>query len=105
MRNFRSKTGPFKDRPFYTKDEIEQTCLDELRAVGLLPIDPTPIRIERFIEKKFGFSHRYEVLPADILGFSLFGSKGVEAIIIAQALEEELTASSRRRINTTLAHE
>jgi len=105
MRNFKATTGPFKNRPYYTQDEIEQTCLDELGAVELLPSDPTAIRIDRFIEKKFGISHRYEVLPINILGFSLFGSKGVEVIVVAQSLEEESTDSSRRRINTTLAHE
>ncbi len=105
MRNFKATTGPFKNRPFYTPDEIEQTCLDELRAVGLLPTDPAPIRIDRFIEKKFGISHQYQALPTDVLGFSLFGSKGVEAIFVARSLEEDSTISSRRRVNTTLAHE
>lgn len=53
MRTFRSKKGPFTEAPYFEKSEIEAICLDELMKVGLLPKQAEPIRIDRFIEKRF----------------------------------------------------
>lgn len=105
MKTFRSKTGPVPTRPFFKDYEIEQTCMDELGKAGLLPELPGPIRIDRFIEKRFKISHQYEDLPVGILGFTKFGPNGVEKIIVAKSLEDESTIVSSRRLRTTLAHE
>lgn len=105
MKNFRAKTGPFAEQPFFKPEEIEETCLNELKKLDLLPVEPSPIRIERFIEKKFGVSEQYEELEEGILGFTKFGKKGVEEIYVARSLDDEGTNVSRRRIRTTLAHE
>jgi hypothetical protein len=40
-----------------------------------------------------------------VLGFTQFGPKGVQAIVVARALDEEGTKPAERRIRTTLAHE
>lgn len=105
MKNFRAKRGPFAERPYYEQGEIESMCLDELRKADLLPAQPEPIRIERFIEKRFRVQPRYDDLPDGVLGFTRFGSKGVEAIVVARVLADEGSRAAERRINTTLAHE
>src|SRR5437660_1022719 len=105
MKTFRSKKGPFAKQPYYTDAEIETTCLDELRKVGLLPAQPEPTRIDRFIEKRFGVTPSYEDLGEGILGFTKFGPKGVQEVIVARALEDEGTKPAERRIRSTLAHE
>lgn len=105
MKTCRAVRGPFSERPYYEIEEIERICIDELRAVSLYPVEPKPIRIERFIEKRFGIHPRYEELPEGILGFSEFGVRGLREIVIAKSLAEEATKVSERRVNTTLAHE
>ncbi len=105
MKTFRTNTGPFAERPYYNDEEIEKTCEDELRAVGLFPNAACPIRIDRFIEKRFGVTPRYEELQEGVLGFTVFGAKGVQDVIVAQALDLEGTKAAGRRIRTTLAHE
>jgi hypothetical protein len=105
MRTYRVSSGPFSERPYYSDDEIEHLSADELRAIGLLPVSPQPIRIERFIEKRFGISPQYDDLPDGMLGCTKFGPKGVQAIVVARTLCEEGTKASERRVKTTLAHE
>ena len=105
MRSLRPKTGPFLERPYYTDTEIETTCINELAKVNLMPIHPKPIRIDRFIEKRFGVTPDYADLGKGILGLTKFGSNGVREVIVARALEDEGTKPAERRIRSTLAHE
>ncbi len=105
MKTLRATSGPFKERPHYELREIELICRDELDTVGLLPGDPCPIRIDRFIEKRFGVVPEYEDLSSGVLGYTRFGARGAERIVLSMALSEEGTAASERRVRTTLAHE
>ena len=106
MRSYRSKTGPLSERPHFTLNEIEQMCTTELRRAGLLPSEPGPIRIERFIEKRFGVSPSYEVMPEGVLGFTEFGAAGVVAIVVSRLFEAvDGNQMQERRLRTTLAHE
>ena len=105
MRTFRTDRGPFAARPFYKPTEIDRICGDALKAVGLMPDAPEAIRIDRFVEKHFKVSPRYEALPDGVLGFTAFGPTGVTAIVITTALDDEGGSVSERRIRTTLAHE
>ena len=105
MRTFRSKRGPFVEAPYYEKSEIEAICLDELAKASLLPGRPEPIRIDRFIEKRFGVVPSYEDLTDGVLGMTKFGSRGVQEVIVARRLEDEGTLAAERRIRSTLAHE
>jgi hypothetical protein len=105
MRVYKARSGPFIERPFYTSSEVESMCTEELTSVGLFPLEPSPIRIERFIEKRFNIHPAYELLPDGILGYIIFGEEGVRGIVISSALAEESTRSAERRISTTLAHE
>jgi hypothetical protein len=105
MKSRRSAGGPFAEKPFFTDSDIESMCVDELSKQGLLPDSPGPIRIDRFIEKRFGKPHVYEELPEGVLGVTRFGAKGVQEIVVASFLEEEATKTAERRLRTTLAHE
>lgn len=104
MKSFRAKSGPFQERPYYSDAEIENICSDELRAAALYPGSPSPVRIDRFIEKRF-VTPTYDDLGEGILGLTVFGSGGVKEIIVSSTLEEDGSPASRRRIRTTLAHE
>jgi hypothetical protein len=105
MRTYRARRGPFETRPHYKISEIERICGDALKWVGLLPDNPESIRIDRFVEKYFKVSPRYERLPDSVLGYTAFGAGGVRDIVITTALDEEGGQVSERRIRTTLAHE
>jgi hypothetical protein len=105
MRTIRSTTGPFFERPHFKPGEIEQICTKELRAAGLYPSRPEPIRIERFIEKRFGISAIYEKLPERVLGFTRFGTTGVTEIVVSSDLDGDPATPTERRLRTTLAHE
>jgi len=105
MRTYRTTFGPFTERPYYELAEVEQICADELRKVGLFPQDPEPIRIDRFVEKRFKVVPKYEDLSKGLLGCTKFGPKGVKEIVVLRSLAEENSKVSDRRISTTLAHE
>lgn len=102
---YRSRRGPFQEQPFFQPEEIESLCREELGKFNLLPSSPEPIRVERFIEKRFGITPVYEKLPPGVLGFTRFSTKGVESIVVSRVLSEEETRVSERRVTTTLAHE
>jgi hypothetical protein len=105
MKAIRSRSGPFSERPHFEPSEIDRICVDELRTEGLYPNSPEPIRIDRFVEKRFGIVPRYEDLPEGVLGFTEFSKKGVAAIVISAALDAEGGKVAERRVRTTLAHE
>jgi hypothetical protein len=105
MRNIRSKGGPFLERPHFKRGEIEQICTDELKNVDLYPSSPQAIRIDRFIEKRFSVAPEYQELPEGVLGYTRFGRRGVEAIVIAKALDQGDGRVVERRLRSTLAHE
>jgi Zn-dependent peptidase ImmA (M78 family) len=44
-------------------------------------------------------------MPVGVLGFSTFGSKGMESMHISQALADEEGQPAERRVSSTLAHE
>jgi len=105
MKTIRTRGGPFTERPHFELREIEEICSTELRKVGLYPSAPETIRIDRFIEKRFNISPRYEQLPDGVLGFTRFERGQVAEIVVSQALDEEGSKVSERRLRSTLAHE
>lgn len=105
MKTYKAKSGIFDERVWYEHSEMENICLNALRSVDLLPDSPAPIRIDRFLKKKFGVDAEYENLPDGVLGYTEFGEKGVEKIVIAQSLDIDTSVTSERRIYTTMAHE
>lgn len=105
MRTIRTHSGPFCERPHFEPGEIDRTCVDELRKAGCLPVTPQPIRIDRFVEKRFNVVPEYDELPDGVLGYTRFNKKGVEAIVVAKGLDTDGGKVAERRIRTTLAHE
>jgi hypothetical protein len=100
-------TGPRQTskRSYYSSEQIELICTSELSSAELLPEEPGPIRIDRLLEKRFGITHEYEELPAEVLGYTRFGASGPEAVVINGSLDEEGKQASQRRARATLAHE
>lgn len=105
MKTIRAKSGPFQQRPHFEATEIDRICVDELRKVGLYPSKPEAIRVDRFIEKRFGIAHDYEDLPPGVLGYTKFTTNGVERIVVTRELAERDDDVARRRERATLAHE
>jgi hypothetical protein len=105
MKTIYSKSGPFQERPHFEPGEIDRLCIDELRKAGLYPDSPQPVRIDRFVEKRFNVVPRYEELPEGVLGYTEFDKNGVAAIVISAALDAEGGKVAERRIRTTLGHE
>jgi hypothetical protein len=104
MKTFRAKAGPFAERPYYPDSDIEAICTDELSKFGLLPSQPQPIRVDRFVEKRF-VTPSYEDLGEGVLGLTKFSGSGVAEIIVSSRLDAEGSKVSERRVRTTLAHE
>ena len=104
MRTYRTNSGPFVERPFYPETDIEAICTDELSKLNLLPDQPQPIRIDRFIEKRF-VTPTYEDLGDGILGLTRFSKDGVSAVVVSSRLDAQGSKVSERRIRTTLGHE
>jgi hypothetical protein len=105
MRSYRTSNGPFAEAVFYEDKDIERTCSDALHEQGLLPAKPEAIRIERFIEKRFGISAEYEEMAEGVLGYTRFGAKGAEALYVSKKLADDPSKHAARRLNATLAHE
>lgn len=107
MRHYPTDVGPFTIGLYYEPNEIEEICSNALAETGYLPSDPQPIKIDRFIEKKFNLKQIIcESLPPGWLGYTKFGPAGVEQIYIAPYHEDSpLWIQEHRRVNATLAHE
>lgn len=105
MRTRYRASGPFRETPYYTSGEFERLAENALQDVGALPTNPQPIRIDWFIEKKFGVTPQFEDLPVGVLGMTVFSKNGVAAVLISRELGEDRSLVSERRVRTTLAHE
>ncbi len=92
-------------QPYFSPEEIDRLCEDELRKLALYPAQPEPIRIERYIERRFGISPDYERLPEGVLGYTEFGRAGVERIVLSAELDEDNGTVAQRRLRATMAHE
>lgn len=98
---------PFQStkRLYFTSEQIEKLCEEALLSVNLIPDSPSAVRIDRFLEKKFGISAEYEELPPGVLGFTRFTGDGAESVVVSLSLDEDPSDRSRRRVRSTLAHE
>ncbi|MGH9631359.1 MAG: ImmA/IrrE family metallo-endopeptidase [Bryobacteraceae bacterium] len=105
MKPFRSASGSSARQPYFTPAQIDGMCIDELRKQGMYPSSPQAIRIDRFVEKRFGLVPQYENLPDGVLGYTRFSKTGVDGIVISAALDAEGGKVAERRVRTTLAHE
>lgn len=100
-----SPFGQYKERLIFSKDEIDRICCEALADVGLLPTEPSPIRIDRFIEKKFKSHIEYTDFSDGVLGCTVFDKEGaVKRVGVASSLDDG-TQIGHRRVRSTLAHE
>jgi hypothetical protein len=104
VRTRRSQSGPFREQVYYGDHDFESICLDALKASACLPTAPSPVRIDRFVEKHFG-NLQFVDLGPNILGCTEFSAQGVSAILISSSLEEETGKPAERRLRSTIAHE
>ena len=105
MKTFRTTRGPFTERPHFEEKDVETICLDELSKVDLLPPTPAPVRIDRFIEKRFRVTVEPFDLKDGILGFTEFGANGVCGVYVSRSLDDDKSKSAQRRVRSTIAHE
>ena len=109
----KSKTDtacPFPRKIYIPEKRMERLCSEALVAERLMPSKPEPIRIERFIEKRFGIVIGYEKLGQrfgeGVMGACRFGRDGgVVEILVDQELGEDESTVGERRYRSTLAHE
>jgi len=106
MRTFKTdRQSPFSQQTYYKIEEVETICTDALRSIGLLPKKPEPIRIDRFIEKKFNITIDYDDIIDGVMGYTVFNKNGVEKVSVTKSFDKEGTKVAERRLRTTLAHE
>ena len=105
MRTFPADSGPFLQRYHFAVAEFEAIASQELRSVDLLPDVPEPVRVDRFIEKRFDIVPEYDDLPNGLVGFTRFDLKGPVEVVVARVLADDGDQAAERRIKSTLAHE
>lgn len=106
MKECRTKDGPYPLRLHYEVAEIDDICRDALLNAKLLPTDPQPIKVDRFLEKYFQVVVDYPYMDDGIMGSTVFNTKGaVTGFLISSKMEQEGTPSAERRVRSTLAHE
>jgi len=99
------RPGTGSRRPYYPVSTVERLATDALRATGLLPSSPAPVRVERFVEKHFDLGVEYDTLAAGVLGCTVFEDGRVRRIVVSRLLDEDPSRVAERRLRTTLAHE
>lgn len=109
MKGFKSQC-PFTKKVFIPEARIEQVCSHVLVAMGLMPEEPSPIRIDRFIEKHFGIDIEYGDLHSrfgsGVMGACRFDRDGeVSEVIVEVTLEADESKTGQRRVRSTMAHE
>lgn len=105
MKLTRSQFGPYKEKLFFSKEEIDRICCEALAEVGLLPTEPSPIRVDRFVEKKFKSSIEYTDFSDGVLGCTVFDKEGTVKGVGVSASLDDGTQTGGRRVRSTLAHE
>ena len=71
-----------------------------------MPVNPEPIRIERFLEKYFEVRVLYEDIAPGVMGCTAFSKTGrVTGFIISPDVEAGGQKHDERRARSTLAHE
>lgn len=101
---------PFLSDPFLPEQRIEQACSTALVAAGLMPPEPAPVRIDRFVEKHFGITIQYADLQnrfgEGVMGACRFNRDGTVAeIFVEVTLGEDDSKIAGKRVRSTMAHE
>ena len=101
---------PFLSKPFLHEKQIERACSEALVAHGLMPSEPAPVRIDRFIEKQFGIDIEYDDLHdrfgEGVMGACRFNRDGsVAEILVEISLDADESKLGEKRVRSTMAHE
>ena len=101
---------PFLSEPFFHENKIERICTEALVEHELMPDEPSPIRIDRFIEKQFDLAIEYDDLQKrfdrGVMGACKFNRDGsVARIFVDISLEEDESRLGEKRFRSTSAHE
>ena len=105
MRTRSNPGGCFREILHFAPGEIDDMCVQALRQAGLLPSNPSPVRIDRFIEKHFGCSVAYEEVLEGVLGCSVFNKDGSIKLVTVSPQLDDGTPQGARRVRSTFAHE
>ena len=106
MKRFSAKSGPYPIRLVFETDEIDEMCREGLRQANLLPTKPEPVRIERFVEKRFTPDVGFEDLPIGCMGYTAFATDGsVLCVRVSSRIAADEAVASERRVRSTWAHE
>jgi Zn-dependent peptidase ImmA (M78 family) len=97
--------GPFLEYFFIPEARIHRIACETLVSLELMPDSPGPVRIERYCEKRWGFSEDYVHLPKGVLGKAKFSEGGLDVIQINRELSEDSSEMGNIRTRSTLAHE
>jgi hypothetical protein len=97
--------GPFLEYFFIPYKSIKKIANTQLESLGLMPTTPSPVKIEKYCERQWGFTEDYTDLDPGILGCAGFSENGIEMIGISRELAEDDTRIGRVRTRSTLAHE
>lgn len=70
-----------------------------------MPTEPSPINIELFVERQFGFSYSFGRLNPGTSGVIAFSPIGPKSIVVNKKLDRPRSVIANRRCRETLAHE
>lgn len=107
MRIRRASTGsPFGQLIYLKRTEVDEICEGALKESKLLPEQPAPIDIEKFIEQFINAKLDFGTdLGQDVLGFTFFSPSGKPELVGISPNLDQGGLVSDRRIRATLAHE
>ena len=97
--------GPFLESFFIPQERIDRVAQERLLSLGLMPSSPGPVPIERYCDKRWGFTEDYVDLPAGILGNAVFSEEGIVSIRILRELGDDSSQLGVIRTRSTIAHE
>jgi Zn-dependent peptidase ImmA (M78 family) len=97
--------GPFLKSFFLSDKHIERTAEEKLTSLGLMPAAPGPVPIERYCEKRWGFTEDYIDLQPGVLGQAVFSEDGLVSILVSRSLGDDSSAIGVIRTRSTTAHE
>ncbi len=106
MKQQRANTGPFLRRIYYEQRDVESLCATALADAGLMPETPSPVRIDRFVEKHFRVEVRATEMKPGLMGAIRFDDNGkVLGVFVSAEIEADTSDSGRRRFRSTVGHE
>lgn len=107
MRTSRDLKSPWGQRVWYDEPEFDSMMDESVERAGIGYDLGRGVDVEEVLLKGYGLSPDFCELEAGVLGRTLFHSTGRIEVQISEelALGESTSATTRRRLRSTLAHE